>query len=311
MGNSSMDEKNSSTEQDSGNEKSPVSEATASEPNHPAEEPEDTCYSKIAKRWQHTWKEWKTVSIDRKIELFVGFAILVAAIVSARVASFQWSAMVESNSISREAFTSVQRAFITVSSFDTPVRLSDAPGQPNKQVKYWWFIPNIKNSGNTPTKNMKYFIGANCPRELNIAVVKHMAVACDFTRQDIIDPVDLFNNPTFKDKEDAAILGPQSAIALGGIGITEASIQAIAKGFNLFIFGVISYNDIFPHTKKHITKFCYQAGANLSEKSEIVSTFGFCAHWNCADDECDDDRKAWDADVAAGKIQKPFEPPKP
>jgi hypothetical protein len=218
--------------------------------------------------------------------------------------------MVKSNGINRESFTSVQRAFITVASFDTPVRVGDVPGGQGKQAKYWWFIPNIKNSGNTPTKNMKYFIRASCPPESSWGMGGRMNIICDFTRRDILDPVDVFSDPTSKKIESAAILGPQSAIALGGIGITEASIQAVIKGFNLFIFGLVYYNDTFPNTKRHITKFCYQAGASLSDKSEIVSSFGFCDHWNCADDECDDDRKAWDVEVAAGKIQKPFELPK-
>jgi hypothetical protein len=156
---------------------------------------------------------------------------------------------------------------------------------------------------------MKYFIGATCPAELSWGMAGHMVIACDFTRQDIVDPADIFNSPTTKDKEAAAILGPQSGIALGGIGITEASIQAVLKGYKMFVFGIIYYNDIFPRTKSHITKFCYQVGANLSDKNEIVSSFSFCDHWNCADDECKDDRKAWEADVTTGKIQRPFEVP--
>jgi hypothetical protein len=102
----------------------------------------------------------------------------------------------------------------------------------------------------------------------------------------------------------AGILGPQSSIDLGGVGITEPSIQAILKGFKMYVFGIFYYNDVFPHTDQHVTKFCYQLGANMSEKGEIVSSFSFCAHWNCADEECDEDKRAWNAEVAAGKIQK-------
>jgi hypothetical protein len=79
---------------------------------------------------------------------------------------------------------------------------------------------------------------------------------------------------------------------LAGMGITEPSLRAILGGFKMSIFGLIYYNDIFPSTKEHVTKFCYQIGANLSETNQIASSFGFCNHWNCADDECDDDRKS-------------------
>jgi hypothetical protein len=246
------------------------------------------------------------------LEYATGFFALVAALGSMSavfVGYWQWSAMRENNKISRESFTSVQRAFVTISSFDTPIRLGDVPGQPGKLVKYWWFIPNIRNNGNTPTKDMQYFVGATCPREMTWSMPGRMAIACDFTRQDILDPVDIFQKPAFKDMGSAAILGPQSAIGLGGIGITENSIQAILNGYQMYLFGLVYYHDIFPDTPQHITKFCYQIGANRSDNDEIVSSFGFCTHWNCADDECKDDRKAWETDVAAGKIKKPFEIP--
>lgn len=255
---------------------------------------------------QHTrqggthWLEYLTA--------FFAFVAAAGSVSAVIVGYWQWSAMTQSNAINREAFTSVQRAFVTVASFDTPIRLSEVPGKPTEQFKTWWFIPNVKNSGNTPTKNMKYSIGATCPAELTWGMAGGMSVACDFTRDDLLDPVDVFKrNP--KQEPFAAILGPQSSIELGGVGINENSLRAIMKGFKMYVFGLIYYNDIFPETAKHVTKFCYQIGANLSDKGEIVSSFGFCAHWNCADDECADDRQAWQADVARGKIKKPFEIP--
>src|SRR5664280_3451002 len=107
---------------------------------------------------------------------------------------------------------------------------------------------------------MKYFIGASCPAEMSLAMAGRMTVECDFTRRDIIDPVDIFNKPPTKGNASAGILGPQSNIELGGIGINETSIQAVLKGFQMYVFGLIYYNDIFPDTKQHITKFCYQIG---------------------------------------------------
>ena len=114
----------------------------------------------------------------------------------------------------------------------------------------------------------------------------------------------------FKGKERPGLLGPQSVMSLSGIGITEKSMQAVEKGFLIFLSGIIYYNDIFQRSQLHVTKFCYQMTAFHSDKNEIVSGYDFCKHWNCADDECGDDKKAWNDEVTAGKIQKPFELPK-
>jgi hypothetical protein len=215
---------------------------------------------------------------------------------SAFYASRQVDAAIEANGITREAFTSVQRAFVTVSSFETPVRFGSGFAS---ETKYWWFIPNIKNSWNTPTKSMRYFITATCPAELDIGVGAHMSIVCDFTRRpEPIDPEDLLKRPDFKDKASAAILGPQTAIPLTGIGITEKSVRAIQKGFPLFVWGIVYYNDIFPKSQLHVTKFCYQVGASISDKKEIVLSYDFCKHWNCADDECKTDRETYDAEIA-------------
>jgi hypothetical protein len=46
---------------------------------------------------------------------------------------------------------------------------------------------------------------------------------------------------------------------------------------------------VFPHN---------QLGANTSEDKKIVPSYGFCDHWNCADDECDEDRKNYEREIA-------------
>lgn len=55
--------------------------------------------------------------------------------------------------------------------------------------------------------------------------------------------------------------------------------------------GVIRYNDIFPNTEEHVTKFCYWIRADLSgvdQKSVGEPYATQCGgHTNCADHECD------------------------
>jgi hypothetical protein len=207
-----------STAQNQSSAPAPKSEAVPS--NGEKHQPESNTHDHNTEQSGKHWLEYLTA--------FFALVAAVGSVSGVIVGYWQWSAMTESNKINREAFTSVQRAFVTVASFDTPVRLSEIPGKPSEQFKTWWFIPNIKNSGNTPTKNMKYSIGATCPAELTWGMAGGMFVACDFTRDDLLDPVDVFSrNP--KHEPFAAILGPQSSIELGGIGINENSLRAIKK----------------------------------------------------------------------------------
>jgi hypothetical protein len=205
--------------------------------------------------------------------------------------------------------TSVQRAFVTVSTFDMPVRFGTGFA---KDRKYWWFIPNIKNSGNTPTKNMRYFIAATCPPELDIIIGGYMGLSCNFMGPpQPEDPEVLMNDQTFKGKTHAALLGPQSVLPLGGVGVTEGSIQRIKDGSRIFEEGIVYYNDIFPGSDLHTTKFCFQLTASISDKNEIQTSYGQCAHWNCADEECKTDREEYDKQVASGEIKPPAWTPPP
>jgi hypothetical protein len=68
----------------------------------------------------------------------------------------------------------------------------------------------------------------------------------------------------------------------------------------MFIEGLITYNDIFPAAGLHTTKFCYQLTANTSEDNKIIPSYLFCDHWNCADAECDEDRKNYDQEILEG-----------
>jgi hypothetical protein len=212
--------------------------------------------------------------------------------------------------VGRDSFTSVQRAFVTVASLDSSVRYGSGFA---KDTKYWWFAPNIKNSGNTPTQNLRYYIASTCPIELSMGLGPRMAMDCDFTRPPTPhDPEDIKSHPAMdKIGPQSTILGPQSSTIIGGLGITELSLQKIVEGFPLFEYGVVYYNDIFPGSQPHITKFCYQINAYRSDKNEIVPWYGMCSHWNCADDECKSDREAYDREIAAADKAKASPQPQP
>jgi hypothetical protein len=81
---------------------------------------------------QNNWLQFVTLGL--------AFIAAAASSPSAFYASRQVEAAIEANGITRETFTSVQRAFVTVSSFETPVRFGSGFAS---ETIYWWFIPNI------------------------------------------------------------------------------------------------------------------------------------------------------------------------
>jgi hypothetical protein len=270
-------------------------------------EPRHLIFFRKFKNWypdenRHEAKEREYWSWQRGIAVLTfisAVGALYIAISAFRETQRQVRAAIEANKISRESFTSVQRAFVTVATFDMSVRIGPRPSD-GSQIKYWWFTPNIKNSGNTPTKNMNYLAIASCaPTPAGLGAKQIMYCEAAGFREPS-DPADILGKPQIR--SGTAIVGPQATVPVGGVGVTEDFIKALENGIPWFLYGIIQYNDIFPNSPTHVTKFCYQIIANISDKGELFPTYNFCTHWNCADDDCDDDRKAWEADVAAGRM---------
>jgi hypothetical protein len=93
----------------------------------------------------------------------------------------------------------------------------------------------LKNNGATSTVGLKIFVVATCPPVVDVIMAGHMSIHCDYLNlTEPIDPNELVNIPIFNRGLPPiihALLGPQSSINLGGIGINEASIRAITTGF--------------------------------------------------------------------------------
>lgn len=203
-----------------------------------------------------------------------------------------------------EATYDVQRAFISVTKFDIAIRLGADPGTQN-QIRYWWFTPIIENSGNTPTKNLHYLSIASCASN-PLGLGPRQILACDFTHRGEPDDPELsvsHAGPQFRMSN--APLGPHASIPLGGIGVTDDFIKAIQKGYAWYIYGVIRYNDVFPRSVSHVTKYCYQIRVDLSAGGDAVPAYALCNHWNCADDECKADSAAYEAEQRSAKLPPP------
>jgi hypothetical protein len=174
----------------------------------------------------------------------------------------------ESNRISREAFASVQRAFITVTDVSVSRGNSDRFPGGIPQSKFWMILPVIENSGNTPTAHLRWM------NALSVTIGPEQ------------DPDRLAVDIEKKSSAGLAawnygILGPKAKMTLdygGNRVFLSEDVQ-----------GVIRYNDIFSDTREHLTKFCYFVRADRSDaKGGIGVPFLIqCGgHTNCADDEC-------------------------
>ena len=142
----------------------------------------------------------------------------------------------------------------------------------------WRFRPVLRNSGDTPTKNMVSHTGyalrdAPLPNGFN------------------------FNYPTNKTAKgliapDFAVLGSQAPDPPDP-AITTQDILDIQAGCKyLYLWGWIRYYDVFPNTNQHVSRFCWLITPDGRPKSFHSGgpdlKFGYVHHQegNCADEEC-------------------------
>jgi hypothetical protein len=232
---------------------------------------------------------------DRWIELFFTFAILAATVVNVCIANKQWSAMTESNKINRESFTSVQRAFIAISDVEvTPLYTSG-------EITHWALRVNVENSGNTPTVDLNVM-----PNNTFFPIGKQ-----DGWNQPYLgiklpevpgDPEDIRVVLKRGGISLQALIGPHVKYPIASIGLPAAKgapngIEDVLAGHTrAFTYGAIHYHDIFEATREHVTKYCYGIGAEETKDGVRPRAYP-CSHWNCADDECKQDKSAYEAEV--------------
>jgi hypothetical protein len=102
-------------------------------------------------------------------------------------------------------------------------------------------------------------------------------------------------------KDQNFVLGPHATAEVGGVGLTAEYLTP--RNLHWFVYGLVTYDDIFPRTAHHMTKYCFTI-YGIPAVGEQRPVAGQCSHWNCTDDECEGDKKAYDAKVAAfGKPQ--------
>jgi hypothetical protein len=188
------------------------------------------------------WWTW-LLNVLTVLALFGQFAILAAQAYFLRgtlkVTAASAKAAEDAAVVAREALNTTQRAFVRVVNFPWLWRPDiDRPG------KYFYDItPIIENGGNTPTVDMTIVINS--------------------ALRDSILPDD-FNFP-YGVEPGPSLIGAHQTIGAHRAIILDDNLLLVQKGEKFFyIWGTITYRDVFEGTPLHTTEFC----------TEISTVFG-------------------------------------
>jgi len=214
----------------------------------------------------------------------------------------------QSNEINRTALIAVQRAFVNLSSLEITSKL--VPAGDGSSEKFVIIQPVIANDGNTSTARLRYAQGAfgvtlPSPPSPNGDVTFDGNVLTSrgtiINNRIVFGPPQGDNHPADPEElfshDDVALrfsLGPRAKHVANIIGFAEREMkEAISRGWIYYVYGIIRYNDILPDTGEHVTKFCYYLERDITAE-EFVLISNTCQYWNCTDDECDEDKKAYE-----------------
>ncbi len=120
----------------------------------PAEEQRDVAAANHAPI--NNIRRWWQIGWDRAVELGFTFAILAATIVNVCVANRQWSAMLESNTISRNNAEQSLRAYVGINNEDTVVNCAACDDPIKQSIPERGFVDDnmriftVENYGQTP-----------------------------------------------------------------------------------------------------------------------------------------------------------------
>jgi hypothetical protein len=225
----------------------------------------------------------------------------------------------ESNRISREAFTAVQRAFIVSIAFNESKE--DTPKE-----NAFRFTPVFRNTGNTPAINVSIFsVTARDYRVFLLAYLGDDMAALERTLKKSttvgasVDPEKLLGfYQTHSETPGGPLfayaiikntyLSPQVAfspsIASGvvsdyGESLDNVLQRMIRGGMDKFFIGVIHYDDMFGQS--HVTKYCYAIAGVTG--NPLKFNWGQCTHWNCIDADCERDAREYDNEFAKASDQ--------
>jgi len=209
--------------------------------------------------------------------LVIWTAVLaIVAGVTAGVGYVQWKALLKTDGTTREAFTAVQRPFIIATGLAAS---QDLPA-------YWTFQTTLENTGSTPTKNM--------------TVTSAVSFSVPVLPDSPDDPGELkkVSNDAYPTVTDHFI-GPHGKVAVDAISLITKTLEEMAdRRADFFVYGIARYNDQFAETVERLTKFCFVVRPYKGPSGLTLQNRGLCHHWNCGDEDCQRDKREYEAERA-------------
>jgi hypothetical protein len=202
-----------------------------------------------------------------KLAVLIALGLLVVNICQTRATRDAVTKAGEANQITTDALLYVQRAFVFINNFDV-TRLTGSAGKLNgkMRVAFQW-----ENGGNTGTKDM----------------VTHSSIEW------FAQPIDEhFSFPDYPENSAPLkiFVGPKSMTRSFPIVISPKDLLSVQHHTgHIYFWGWARYNDVFPKTARHVTRFCYELTDVIGDvfQSQTVNIqTSACSFGNCADGEC-------------------------
>lgn len=169
----------------------------------------------------------------------------------------------KSTELAERAVISTERAFVFLEDFDPDFAVMPRGGGGKKEVSFFKIKPRWRNSGKTPTRNMRIRINWTHWSGDNLTGVGEYGD---------IQPTKMF-------------LGPNAAEWSEALSIPgHVATMALNHGEKINIWGRVDYEDIFDRSQPHFTEWCYQL--HLTESGVGLRTqFVAFSEYNRSDED--------------------------
>lgn len=241
-------------------------------------------------RIRDVWNKFKAAifAIGCGLNFVSPFLTAVATGLLVWVAIWQWDTLEKTDQTNR----AINRAFVK----GKTLNVSD-------DMLNRMFTVVLENTGNTQAKNMEVFFDNDFRLdEVNLPPSPSRETP-------LYSPVD--PNIAYERKRETfpafsrIPLGARAVTVAGGLALPYKFLDAMAANrSDGYIYGIIWYDDIFPKSERHKSKFCFVVQPVKIGDQRTTTNFSLCRYWNCTDDECDQHKKDYDAEGAAMKKRR-------
>jgi hypothetical protein len=224
------------------------------------------------------WRDW-----IRFVAELIGLAVLFWY---ACTTQKLWNESATANHLSKINAIAAQRAYVHFSpSFGAA---GSVDPRHFERVAGWFFQVPMENYGLTPTRRMRQHVSWT-PSETTLP--------------------DSFAYPDTGDQIlTHVLLAPRQQLSTTRFLFDSDLLQRTRNGTaHAYVYGWLSYHDVFAGTPEHITKFCYEVRFlnDPFSRTNLAFETNLCPHHNCADEDCNEE-----AHPSPPNFDRPLERPR-